>query len=176
MQFGSATVDQSRAGLRGPRPPPGDRPGAVSALFRSCAVRWAIAGAAVLVFALAFQGSRPLWEPDEGRYVAVALEMIQLDDYLVPRLHHQYPHFAKPPLTYWAITACVRTLGAGVGGADAERSLTAVLLHPHRPPSPDDRPAAGLRELQMTTTGNTSPRYPATALRRWCGGSRAVVG
>ncbi|HOC43415.1 MAG TPA: glycosyltransferase family 39 protein [Thermoanaerobaculales bacterium] len=77
----------------------------------SAAARWAIAGAALLAFALAFQGSRPLWEPDEGRYVAVALEMIQLDDYLVPRLHHQFPHFAKPPLTYWAITACVRTLG-----------------------------------------------------------------
>jgi len=74
-------------------------------------VRWALAVAAVLVFALAFQGSRPLWEPDEGRYVAVALEMIQLDDYLVPRLHHQYPHFAKPPLTYWLIAASLNTLG-----------------------------------------------------------------
>jgi len=67
--------------------------------------------AAVLAFALACQGSRPLWEPDEGRYVAVALEMIQLDDYLVPRLHHQYPHFAKPPQTYWLIAASLRTFG-----------------------------------------------------------------
>ena len=67
--------------------------------------------AAVLAFVLAFQGSRPLWEPDEGRYVAVALEMIQLDDYLIPRLHHQYPHFAKPPLTYWLMAGSLRTLG-----------------------------------------------------------------
>jgi len=73
--------------------------------------RWALAIAAVLALALAFQGSRPLWEPDEGRYVAVALEMIQLDDYLIPRLHHQYPHFAKPPLTYWLIVGSLRTLG-----------------------------------------------------------------
>jgi len=75
-------------------------------------VRWSFAVAAVLAFALAFQGSRPLWEPDEGRYVAVALEMIQLDDYVVPRLHHQYPHFTKPPLTYWLIAASLRTFGA----------------------------------------------------------------
>jgi 4-amino-4-deoxy-L-arabinose transferase-like glycosyltransferase len=73
--------------------------------------RWALATAAVLVFALAFQGSHPLWEPDEGRYVAVALEMIHLDDYLVPHLHHEYPHFAKPPLTYWMIAASLNTLG-----------------------------------------------------------------
>jgi hypothetical protein len=32
--------------------------------------RWVVAAAAVLAFALAFQGSRPLWEPDEGRYAA----------------------------------------------------------------------------------------------------------
>ena len=74
-------------------------------------VRWALAIAALLAFALTFQGSHPLWEPDEGRYVTVALEMIHLDDYLIPRLHHEYPHFAKPPLAYWLIAASLNTLG-----------------------------------------------------------------
>lgn len=86
--------------------------------------------AVLLGFALAFQGSRPLWEPDEGRYVAVALEMIQLDDYLVPRLHHHYPHFAKPPLTYWMIAAGVRALGVSEWAVRLPNSLafTATVL------------------------------------------------
>ncbi len=86
--------------------------------------------AVLLGFALAFQGSRPLWEPDEGRYVTVALEMIHLDDYLVPRLHHEYPHFAKPPLTYWLIAASLRTLGTNEWAVRVPNALafTATVL------------------------------------------------
>ena len=73
--------------------------------------RWVVAAAAVLAFALAFQGSRPLWEPDEGRYAAVAVHMNRSGDHLVPRLHHEYPHFTKPPLTYWSIAAAMEAVG-----------------------------------------------------------------
>ena len=73
--------------------------------------RWVLAAAAVLSFALAFQGSRPLWEPDEGRYATVAVHMNRSGDYLVPRLHHEYPHFTKPPLTYWSIAAAMEAVG-----------------------------------------------------------------
>ncbi|KAB2969144.1 MAG: phospholipid carrier-dependent glycosyltransferase [Thermoanaerobaculia bacterium] len=66
---------------------------------------------ATLAFALALQGARPLWEPDEGRYVNVALEMIASGDWLTPRLHHQVPHFSKPPLTYWTIAASLELFG-----------------------------------------------------------------
>jgi 4-amino-4-deoxy-L-arabinose transferase-like glycosyltransferase len=69
---------------------------------------WALA---LLVFALAFQGSRALWDPDEGRYAHVALEMLRTGDWLTPMLHHQVPHFSKPPLTYWSIAASVSLLG-----------------------------------------------------------------
>ena len=31
----------------------------------------------LLVYCLAFQGTRGLWEPDEGRYSAVAMEMLR---------------------------------------------------------------------------------------------------
>jgi 4-amino-4-deoxy-L-arabinose transferase-like glycosyltransferase len=92
--------------------------------------RWALAIAAVLAFALAFQGTRPLWEPDEGRYVTVALEMIHLDDWLVPRLHHEYPHFAKPPLSYWLIAVSLRSLGASEWAVRVPNALafTATVL------------------------------------------------
>jgi 4-amino-4-deoxy-L-arabinose transferase len=73
--------------------------------------------AALLVYSLAFQGSRGLYEPDEGRYTAVALQMIRSGDYLVPALSEGVPHLTKPPLTYWAIAASVRLLGWNEWGA-----------------------------------------------------------
>jgi len=66
---------------------------------------------ALFVFALAFQGSRGLWEPDEGRYTAVALEMIRLGDFINPALHHELPHFTKPPLTYWVLASSIGLFG-----------------------------------------------------------------
>jgi len=66
---------------------------------------------ATLAFALAFQGARPLWEPDEGRYVTVSLEMLRTGDWWTPRLHHEIPHYSKPPLTYWANAASIGLLG-----------------------------------------------------------------
>ena len=65
----------------------------------------------VLAFALLFQGSRGLWEPDEGRYTDVALEMLRLGDFLNPSLHHELPHFSKPPLTYWTLAGSFALFG-----------------------------------------------------------------
>ena len=66
---------------------------------------------AVVAFTLALQGARSLWEPDEGRYVNVALEMITSGDWMTPRLHHEVPHYSKPPLTYWTIAASLEIFG-----------------------------------------------------------------
>lgn len=68
--------------------------------------------AAALVIGLAFQGSRALWEPDEGRYTAVAHTMIETGDWWVPRLDPEHPHLTKPPLTYWAVAASFELLGS----------------------------------------------------------------
>lgn len=48
-----------------------------------------------------------LLNPDEGRYVEVAREMIATGDYVVPRIDG-HEHWTKPPGAYWAIAACLR--------------------------------------------------------------------
>jgi 4-amino-4-deoxy-L-arabinose transferase len=68
------------------------------------------------VLSLGFLGNRGLWEPDEGRYVVVAREMMVSGDYLTPTLNG-VPHFTKPPLTYWTVTAGLALLGRNEWGA-----------------------------------------------------------
>jgi 4-amino-4-deoxy-L-arabinose transferase len=87
----------------------GSTPGPRATLFGGVP-RWA-AVAALLAFALVLQGTRPLFDPDEGRYTAVALQMLKSGDWLTPRLHHEVPHFSKPPLTYWSLAASMSLLG-----------------------------------------------------------------
>ena len=88
--------------------------------------------AALLAFAMAFQGSRGIWEPDEGRYTNIALRMLRTGDFLVPEFNEDVPHFAKPPLTYWAIAGGVTLLGRNEWGARLPSGLafagTALLV------------------------------------------------
>jgi len=65
----------------------------------------------LLAYSLAFQGLRGLWEPDEGRYVSVALQMIRSNDWLHPALNDDVPHWTKPPLTYWALASSMNLFG-----------------------------------------------------------------
>src|SRR5689334_17428024 len=65
----------------------------------------------IAILGFAFLGARGLSEPDEGRYSAVALNMLETHDFLIPRLDADHPHLAKPPLTYWAIAASIATFG-----------------------------------------------------------------
>jgi hypothetical protein len=72
---------------------------------------WLAILALALLLGLAFQGARGLWEPDEGRYTNVALQMIHSGDYVSLRRNEEALHFTKPPVTYWAIAASVNTFG-----------------------------------------------------------------
>jgi 4-amino-4-deoxy-L-arabinose transferase len=65
----------------------------------------------LLVLGLAFQGHRAVFETTEGRYTSVASEMLRLQDWLVPHLNEEQPHFTKPPLTYWLLAASIHTFG-----------------------------------------------------------------
>lgn len=89
----------------------------VNSLLTSPRVRVVAAILALVVLATAFLGRPPLWEPDEGRYVAVSLEMLRLDDFMVPHLHHEHEHLTKPPLTYWLVAGSLALFGHHEGAA-----------------------------------------------------------
>jgi 4-amino-4-deoxy-L-arabinose transferase len=65
----------------------------------------------LLVYVLLFNGLRPLWGPDEGRYVTGALEMLRRHDFIGIWLNDDTPHFTKPQMTYWTIAAAVAAFG-----------------------------------------------------------------
>jgi len=76
--------------------------------------------AALLAFA--FQGTRGIWEPDEGFYSNVALGMLESGDWLVPRLNGD-PFIEKPPLHFWGMALGMRVLGVNEWGARSANAL-----------------------------------------------------
>jgi 4-amino-4-deoxy-L-arabinose transferase-like glycosyltransferase len=83
--------------------------------------------ALLLVYALAFQGARGLYSPDEGRYTDVALEMVGSGDWIHPRLHPEVPHYTKPPLTYWVLATAFVVAGSNEWAARLPNSLAFCL-------------------------------------------------
>lgn len=81
---------------------------------------------ALIAFALAFQGSRGIWDPDEGRYTAVALRMLRSGDWFTPALSNEVPHFSKPPLTYWALASSIGLFGRNEWAARLPNALAFV--------------------------------------------------
>ena len=77
----------------------------------------------VLAYSLALQGSRGIWEPDEGRYTDIACQMLRSGDFVVPAFNDDVPHFSKPPLTYWATAAGIALLGWNEWGARLPNAL-----------------------------------------------------
>ena len=67
---------------------------------------------ALLVFmAFVFQGTRGLWEPDEGRYASAGVNMERSGNWLVPTIDAEHPHLTKPPIVYWALASSFTLLG-----------------------------------------------------------------
>lgn len=83
--------------------------------------------ALALVLALAFLGSRGIWDPDEGRYTNVALNMLDSGDWLNPRRNHEVGHWTKPPLTYWTIAASSAVFGENAWAARLPIALSYLL-------------------------------------------------
>jgi 4-amino-4-deoxy-L-arabinose transferase len=77
--------------------------------------------------AFAFQGTRGLWDPDEGRYSAGGVHMAEGGDWLVPTVDGESPHLTKPPLTYWALAASFKLLGFNEWAARLPGALAYVL-------------------------------------------------
>lgn len=76
-----------------------------------------------LLLALAFLGSRPIWDPDEGRYSNIALNMVESGDWVQPMRNDYTAHWTKPPLTYWAIAASTATFGRSAWAARLPMAL-----------------------------------------------------
>lgn len=75
---------------------------------RYAADLWRLALVVGLLFFL-FLGTRPLGNPDEGRYAEIPREMAMTNDYVTPRLDG-VKYFEKPPLVYW-LTALTMEVG-----------------------------------------------------------------
>ncbi len=70
-------------------------------------------------------GLRPLFVPDEGRYVGVALAMLHSGDWLVPKLDG-LPFFHKPPLFYWVTATSLAIFGTHEWAARAAPFLAGL--------------------------------------------------
>ena len=81
---------------------------------------------ACVAVGLAFQGSRGLFETDEGRYAECAREMVATGDWLVPLLQG-VPHLTKPPGAYWLIAAGLEAFGRNEWGARAFLGIALAL-------------------------------------------------
>jgi len=83
--------------------------------------------ALAMVWALAFQGTRGLIEPDEGRYSNVALQILQHNDWISLYRNQDSLHFTKPPLTYWTMAASVAVIGHNEWAVRLPMALAFVL-------------------------------------------------
>jgi 4-amino-4-deoxy-L-arabinose transferase-like glycosyltransferase len=85
---------------------------------------WGLAGLLCLVW-LATLASRPLFNPDEGRYAEIPREMLAGGDWVIPHLNG-LDYIEKPPLQYWATAAAYRLLGVSEFSARLYTALTAL--------------------------------------------------
>ena len=82
--------------------------------------------ALLCVMAFAFQGTRAIWEPDEGRYSSGGTHMLASGDWLVPTVDGEQPHLTKPPLTYWALAASFAVFGHNEWAARLPNALAYI--------------------------------------------------
>jgi 4-amino-4-deoxy-L-arabinose transferase-like glycosyltransferase len=83
----------------------------------------AAAALALVAFRL---GRAPLLEPDEGRYAAVAAEMLHSGDLVVPHLLG-LPYLEKPPLVPWLTAGAMRVLGESELAARVVPAISSLL-------------------------------------------------
>ncbi len=74
---------------------------------------------------LATLTTRPLFNPDEGRYAEIPREMVQGGDWVIPHLNG-LAYAEKPPLQYWATAVSYRVFGVTEFAARLYSSLCAL--------------------------------------------------
>jgi len=65
----------------------------------------------LIILAFSFQGSRGIWQPDEGYYTGTAVTMLKKDTLLIPYLGEEEIFLDKPPMIYWGIIAGLKLFG-----------------------------------------------------------------
>lgn len=89
--------------------------------------RWIYRGLAAILSLvwLATLASRPLFNPDEGRYAEIPREMLSGGDWVIPHLNG-LDYIEKPPLQYWATATMYRLFGVNEFSARLYTALTAL--------------------------------------------------
>ncbi len=82
-----------------------------------------IAVTGVLMFS--YLGSQPLLDPDEPVYAETAREMLQVHDFISPRIYGDF-WYDKPPMYYWLVAAAFQFFGTGEFAARLPSALFAV--------------------------------------------------
>lgn len=86
-----------------------------------------------LLLGFAFQGTRGLFSPDEGRYTDAALQMLDTGNYMAPAYSPDEVNFSKPPTTYWVIAASMKLFGRNTWAVRMPYALafllTLLVLH-----------------------------------------------
>src|SRR5579862_4612337 len=80
----------------------------------------------VLLLGFGFQGSRHLWQPDEGYNAAVTCEMMESGDPLIQRLDGLV-YLGKPPMYIWCTIPGIWIFGHNEFGLRAFCALCYVL-------------------------------------------------
>ncbi len=84
---------------------------------------WVLALVLCLLWGTAWIGTRPLADPDEGRYAEISRVMVISQDWLTPQLDGR-DHLSKPPITYWITALGMLGLGFDAWGARIGVGLT----------------------------------------------------
>ncbi|MBN1125062.1 MAG: glycosyltransferase family 39 protein [Sedimentisphaerales bacterium] len=90
---------------------------------------WEIIGLIIilLVLGLLFQGSRGIWQPDEGYYTGTAMTMMKNGTFIIPYLGEEEIFLDKPPLIYWGIIAGIRLFGQTEFGVRFAHAISFIL-------------------------------------------------
>ncbi len=65
----------------------------------------------LMILAFSFQGSRGIWQPDEGYYTGTAMTMLARGSLFIPYLGEHEIFLDKPPMIYWGIIAGIKIFG-----------------------------------------------------------------
>ncbi|HPS56009.1 MAG TPA: glycosyltransferase family 39 protein [Sedimentisphaerales bacterium] len=79
------------------------------------------------ILAFLFQGSRGIWQPDEGYYAGTAVTMMSRDSLLIPYLGEHEIFLDKPPMIYWGIMGGLKLFGHNEFGVRFFHGLCFIL-------------------------------------------------